>query len=123
MALCGTVVFVVVVVLLMAKRKEAMASLTKAELAAMLGMILTVMVGGWFLGGPARETRIVLATASSMRNAALALVIAVNSFPGSNVDVAVIAFSGLMIPPNMLFTLYQIISNKRRARRAAVTEE
>lgn len=122
-ALCGTVAFVVVVVLMLARRKEAMATLTAAELAAMLCMILGAMVAGWFMGGPARETRIVLATGSSMRNAALALMIAVSSFPDTNVAVAVVAFSGLMIPPNMLFTLYQVISAKRRARHATARQE
>lgn len=123
MALCGTVTFVVVVVLLMAQRKHAIAALTKTELAAMLGMILAVMVVGWFLGGPARETRIILATGSSMRNAALALMIAINSFPNADVDVAVIAFSGLMIFPNMLFTVYQLVRDKRRLRHATNGQE
>ncbi len=90
-----------------------MASLTAAELAAMLGFILGAMAMGWLLGGPSKETRTILATASSMRNAALALMIAVSSFPGSDVGVALIAFSALMIPPNMLFTVYHIVQNRR----------
>jgi hypothetical protein len=49
-----------------------------------------------------------------MRNAALALMIALNSFPDTNVDAAVIAFSGLMIPPNMLFTAYHVLRSRRK---------
>jgi BASS family bile acid:Na+ symporter len=113
-ALVGTVSFVVVVVLLMGVRKQAKAAMTASELAAMLVFIVASMVVGWALGGPGKETRRILATGSSMRNAALALMIAINSFPESNVDVAVIAFSGLMIPPNMLFTVYHLVQGRRR---------
>jgi len=118
-ALVGTVAFVVAVVLLMAQRKEAMSALTGTELGAMLGLIVLSMVAGGLLGGPAMDTRRVLATATSMRNAALGLVVALNSFPDRQVDVAVIAFSALMIPPNMLFTVYEIIHQRRKAKHAA----
>ncbi|MBN1510089.1 MAG: bile acid:sodium symporter [Sedimentisphaerales bacterium] len=122
-ALVGTVTFVVAVILLMARRKEAMASLTGAELAAMLGLILASMVVGGLLGGPSAETRRVLATATSMRNAALGLVVALNNFPGRHVAVAVIAFSALMIPPNMLLTVYAIVRARRGKRHAAQVGE
>jgi len=121
LALVGTVAFVVAVVLLMGRRKEAMSSLTGAELGAMLGLILLSMIVGGLLGGPAMDTRRVLATATSMRNAALGLVVALNSFPDRQVDVAVIAFSALMVPPNMLFTVYEIIHERRKAKQAAQT--
>ena len=113
MAACGTLAFVVTVILLLALRKQAMKGLNAVELAAMFGFILTAMLVGWFLGGPGKETRSILATASSMRNAALALMIAISSFPDLHVDVAVIAFSGLMIPPNMLFTVYHVVQDRR----------
>jgi len=111
-ALCGTVFFVVVVIRLMTQRKQAMASMGKTELAAMIGFIIITMIIGWLFGGPSKETRRVLATTTSMRNAALCLVIAMNCFPDTNVVVTVVAFSALMIPPNMLFTVYEIV--KRR---------
>ena len=111
--------FVVTVILLMSWRKQAVASLKAADLAAMLVFILGAMVLGWFLGGPAKETRIILTTASSMRNAALALMITISSFPGSAAGVAVIAFSMLMIPPNMLFTVYHIVQNRRSKKHEA----
>jgi BASS family bile acid:Na+ symporter len=66
------------------------------------------------MGGPERETRRVLAAASSMRNAALCFVIANRAFPGTDVDAAVAAFSALMIPPNMLFALYSGLAGRRR---------
>ena len=50
-----------------------------------------------------------------MRNAMVALLIARTSFPDSDVDLAVLAFSSLMVPPNLIFTIYQ----GRRARALA----
>jgi BASS family bile acid:Na+ symporter len=117
-AMVGTVSFVVVVVLLWGLRKEAKAAVTTSELAAMLIFIVVAMVIGWALGGPGKETRRVLATASSMRNVALGLMIAVNSFPDTMVDEAVIAFGALMIPLNMVFTIYGVIQGRRAKRRA-----
>jgi len=117
-ALVGTVSFVVVVVLLWGLRKQAKATLTTSELAAMLIFIVAAMVVGWVLGGPGKEMRRVLATGSSMRNAALGLMIAINSFPDTRVDEAVIAFGALMIPMNMVFTVYSVIQARRDRRRS-----
>ena len=112
-ALIGTIMFVVVVILMLAQRRQAMAALSKPELGAMVGFVIIMMILGWFFGGPSAQTRRVLATSTSMRNAALCFVIATNGFPDTNVIVTVVAFSGLMIPPNMLFTVYEIIKDKR----------
>jgi hypothetical protein len=51
-----------------------------------------------------------------MRNVAVGLLVALTSFPDSDVDVAVLAFSALMVPPNLVFTIYQ---NRRARRRGA----
>jgi BASS family bile acid:Na+ symporter len=118
-ALIGTVFFVVVVIRLLAQRKEAMAAMSKIELAAMLGFILIMMILGWLFGGPSPETRRILATATSMRNAAMCFIIAANCFPNTDVIVTVVAFSGLMIFPNMLLTVYGIIKEKISSRNRA----
>ena len=112
-ALIGTVFFVVVVIRLLALRKQSMATLSKTELAAMIGFIIITMIIGWLFGGPSKETRRILATTTSMRNAALCFVIATNGFPDTNVIDTVVAFSGLMIPPNMLLTVYEIIKQRK----------
>lgn len=114
MGIVGMLSFVAVVLLLMAQRKQAMAALTRSELASMLLLIAGSMVIGWLMGGPETGTRRVLVTNTSMRNAALCYIIATRSFPASDVDVAVVAFSALMIPPNMLFTLYSIVRARKR---------
>jgi len=116
MALIGTVFFVVVVIRMLAQRKQAMAALSKTELAAMIGFIILTMIIGWLFGGPSKETRRILATATSMRNAALCFIIATNGFPDTNVIVTVVAFSGLMIFPNMLFTVYEIIKERKSSK-------
>ena len=78
----------------------------------MLVFILGSMIIGWLLGGPCAETRRVLASASSMRNAALCLLIANCDFPHTKVPATVLAFSALMLPPNLLLTLYALIRNR-----------
>jgi BASS family bile acid:Na+ symporter len=76
----------------------------KTGLIAIIAFILISMLIGWLLGGPRKFTRPVLATASSMRNVALALAIAVRSF-----DLAVltplVAFFAIMVPLNLLYML------------------
>ncbi len=112
-SLVGTVTFVTVVILMLARRRQAMSAFGKVEIAVMLSFIILMMVIGWFLGGPSHENRRVLATASSMRNAGLCFILATNGFPNSDVLAAVVAFSGLMIFPNLLLTLYSIIKAKK----------
>jgi BASS family bile acid:Na+ symporter len=116
-ALVGTVSFIVVVLLLWGLRKQARAGMTVSELAAMLIFIVASMAVGWILGGPGKETRRILASGSSMRNVALGAMIAVNSFPDSKVEQAVVAFGALMIPLNMMFTVYGVIQARRAKRR------
>ena len=46
-----------------------------------------------------------LAISSSMRNVGVCLPIASNYFVGTDVSIPIVAFSGLMIPMNMVFAL------------------
>jgi BASS family bile acid:Na+ symporter len=104
---CSGISFVVVTVMTMGMKSAATKQIGINGLLAMLLLIATSMVTGWMLGGPDRGTRRVLTVNTSMRNVALALAIASRSFPVANVDVGVLAFSALMLPPNVLFTIYQ----------------
>ncbi|HYA42782.1 MAG TPA: bile acid:sodium symporter [Syntrophobacteraceae bacterium] len=115
-AIVAALSFVAFMVYLLDIRRQAMAEHKSTVVAAMFLFIVGSMVIGWVLGGPERETRRVLATASSMRNTALCYLIATRSFPGMNVDVAVIAFSALMVPPNTLFTVYSVMQSRRKGR-------
>jgi BASS family bile acid:Na+ symporter len=99
-------------------RKEAAAQIGGTAVGAILLLIFVSMVIGWFMGGPDHDTRQVLATSTSMRNAALCFGIAEATQPGHPVLVPLIAFSMLMVFPNMLFTVYHAVRAKRRARAA-----
>jgi BASS family bile acid:Na+ symporter len=115
-AIISLVLFFVVLVLLMALRKEAMNAVGKEALLYMLIFIVISMAVGWFMGGPAKETRPVLATATGMRHVGLSILIALNAFPDPAVQAPLLAFSVLMVPPSMLLTAYMLIRSRKAAR-------
>jgi BASS family bile acid:Na+ symporter len=108
-AIISLVLFIVVLVLIMGLRKEAMNAVGKEALLYMLIFIIISMAVGWFMGGPAQETRPVLATVTGMRHVALSILIALNAFPDQAVQAPLLAFSVLMVPPSMLLTAYMLI--------------
>ena len=111
----SNVSFVASIVLTAAFKKHAMKEVGPSVIAALLILIVGSMVIGWLLGGPDQGSRRVMAVSTSMRNAALCLLVAMRNLPGTNADVLVVAFMGLMIPPNMLFTLYHTVREKSKA--------
>jgi bile acid:Na+ symporter, BASS family len=74
-------------------------------IAAIVLLILGAWAVGWLLGGPEIRNRKVLAISSSMRNIGVCVPIASNYFTGAEVTVPMLAFSGIMIPMNMVFAL------------------
>jgi len=112
--LVSNVSFVMTVILTMALKKQATRTLDVKAIAVMAVLILLSMVIGWLLGGPEKGTRRVSAATTSIRNSGICLLIAITSFPGRAVDIAVLAFMALMVPPNTLFTIYHSIRSKRR---------
>jgi len=74
-------------------------------IAAIAILILGAWVVGWLMGGPEIRNRKVLAISSSMRNVGVCLPIASNYFAGTEVTVPILAFSGIMIPMNMVFSV------------------
>jgi len=119
--LVSTVSFIAAVFLSMAIKKEAARTIGGAGIAAMLTLILGSMVIGWLLGGPKKAERKVLANSASMRNVALCMLIALTSFPQRNVDEAILAYVLVVIPPNLLFTIYHIAKRRRRAHAGKVS--
>jgi bile acid:Na+ symporter, BASS family len=111
-----TVSFVAVIILTMQAKKGAMGEIDGRLVAALLLLVIGSMIIGWLLGGAERGARRVMATSTSMRNAALCIMLAVMGFPERNVDMSLLAFMALMVPPNMLFTLYHAIKEKRSRR-------
>ena len=72
---------------------------------AIVVLIVAAWIVGWLLGGPEIRNRKVLAISSSMRNIGVCLPIASNYFSGTDVSAPLLAFSGLMIPMNLVFAL------------------
>ena len=72
---------------------------------AIVVLIIASWIVGWLLGGPEIRNRKVLAISSSMRNIGVCLPIASNYFSGTDVSAPLLAFSGLMIPMNLVFAL------------------
>lgn len=72
---------------------------------AIVILIFVAWVVGWLMGGPEIRNRKVLAISSSMRNVGVCLPIASNYFAGTDVSIPILAFSGIMIPLNMVFAL------------------
>ena len=119
LALVGIVAFVAFMVVTGSKRQAAVGEIGMVAVGAMLLFIFASMAVGWFMGGPNRDSRQVLATSTSMRNAALCLAIVEASASGHAILVPLIAFSLLMVPTNMLFTVYNKIQAKRKAKKTA----
>jgi bile acid:Na+ symporter, BASS family len=116
-ALVGTLAFIGAMVKLLTLTKWAKEAMGKMGLISIFVFILISMLIGWLLGGPRKFTRPVLATASSMRNGALCLAIAIRSF-----DLAVltplVAFFAIMVPANLLYMLISKVAEKRAAKGA-----
>jgi len=117
-SISARVFFLAWVILVTAEQSRAVRQLGVPALAAMVSLIIGSMIIGWLLGGPQRENRRILATGTSMRNVALCAVIAIESFPGTKVDIAIVAFSALMVTPNSFLLFYE---NYRKKRREALT--
>jgi len=116
MAFVGTVAFLAFMVLTLSIRQVVMANVDSADVEAMLGFVFASMVAGWLGGGPQRETRQVLASASSMRNVGLCLAIVTRSLPDSGIEIPLVAFCALMIPPNLVLTILMLVLNRFRSK-------
>jgi len=87
MLIVSNISFVATALVTAAMNKEAMRSLGGEDVLALLLLVVLSMVIGWWLGGPERGNRRVLAIATSMRNAGLSLLISMRAFPESGADV------------------------------------
>lgn len=118
----SNVSFVATIVATARLKKEAMRSLGAPVIAGLLLLVLGSMAIGWLLGGPERGSRRVMTIATSMRNAGLCLMAVEQSFPDTRMDAVVIAFMGLMVPPNMLFALYHAVRDGQLAKRTRAAD-
>ncbi len=120
-ALIGTLAFIGMMVKLLTLTKWAKGEMGQVGLISIVVFILVSMFIGWVFGGPREFTRPVLATASSMRNIALALALAIRSF-----DMAVlaplVAFVAVMVPLNLLYTIISKVTGKKKGTAAALPQ-
>jgi predicted Na+-dependent transporter len=63
-------------------------------------------------GGSEFQDRKVVAIGTSLRNAGICLAIAVNQFPTANHGATILAYIGISIPMNMLFSMILKIATK-----------
>lgn len=117
MVVLSNVTFILSIIFTMSYKKGAMASIGWNGVGVMLALIIASMITGWLLGGPDEDKRHIMATATGVRNIPLCLPIAVFSLAHTKIDVTMVAFAALMIPPNGLLTLFRIIKKKIKAKR------
>jgi BASS family bile acid:Na+ symporter len=122
-ALIGTLAFIGVVVKQLALTKWAKGEMGKTGLIGIVLFILISMLIGWLLGGPRKFTRTVLATISSIRNVALAMAIAIRSFPDFAILTPLVAFGAIMVPANALFLLISKVAAKLAEKRGIVKDQ
>ena len=72
-------------------------------LAAIVTLIVAAWIVGWQVGGPDIANRKVLAISTSMRNVAICMLIAGGSMLTQEAEFAIIGFSELLIPMNLVF--------------------
>ena len=99
------VIFIIAAVTAARYKSPAIKAMGTNGIAAIVLLIIGSWVVGWLLGGTETRNRKVLAIASSMRNIGVCLPIASGYFLETDVAIPVLAFSGIMIPMNMVFAL------------------
>ena len=99
------VLFVVVTLLSSGAKKPAMKLVGINGVALIVLLVIISWVIGWILGGKEVGDKKAMAIATSFRNVGVCLPIAIHDFPGTNVIVPILAFSGISIPMNMLFSV------------------
>ena len=87
-------------------RREAFHAISgSGTVLAMFLLLLLSMLIGWFIGGPDREIRRIVATSTGMRNVIVVLYLARYCFADTNVYMIPIVYLSLMVPTNLLFHL------------------
>lgn len=110
------VIFIIAAVMAGRFKTPAIKLMGTNGIGAIVLLVISAWIVGWLLGGPEVRNRKVLAISSSMRNVGVCLPIASDYFAGTDVSVPMLAFSGIMIPMNMVFALVtgRLLSDKQR---------
>jgi bile acid:Na+ symporter, BASS family len=100
------ILFVALIVMVVSKNFEVLFSVGWLSLAAMVLFIVVTLVSGWGIGGFETRTRKALTLTTASRNLALVLLIAVESFPRTDIEAAVIAFGLVELALTLLVAVY-----------------
>ena len=87
-------------------KSSAVKNLEPADILSLVALLAGSFLAGLILGRTFEEKRF-FAAITSMRNVAVALAVAYASFPERNVDLIIIAYSALMLPPNAVMLFLQ----------------
>lgn len=113
----ATVVFLFLMWETRLARREALYAIAgKGTILAMLLLLVSSMIIGWFVAGRDAEARRVLATATGMRSVIVVLYIARYCFPGTKIYMVPIVYLSLMVPANLLFHLTFMVWQRLKAR-------
>jgi len=106
LGILATVVFLFLMWETRLMRREAFHAISgSGTVLAMFLLLLLSMLIGWFIGGPDREIRRIVATSTGMRNVIVVLYLARYCFADTNVYMIPIVYLSLMVPTNLLFHL------------------
>jgi BASS family bile acid:Na+ symporter len=83
---------VVLLATILAVQFNTLIAIPPRAFAGMAALVLAGLIAGYLLGGPGSAERVAMAMATSVRNVAVTLVIAIASFPGTSAVTAATAF-------------------------------
>lgn len=124
LGLAGTLCFVAAFLVMAAPlKREAKHIVGPEAIGAMVLIVALSMMVGWLLGGADPTARQVSMTKASVRNAALALVVAHQGFASPLVAQSVMAYAALMVPMNFVMTLAMKLVRRWAAHAPSTTTE
>jgi BASS family bile acid:Na+ symporter len=109
--------------LIATEQKQAVQAVGPRVLLAMLGFVILSMLIGWLMSGGEKALRPVYVIVTGMRNVAVCLLIALHTFPDLRVQTALVAFSALMVFPNMAVYYYHLARRVGPKLRTSATEK
>lgn len=105
LGLLSIVIFIITALMTGRFKTHAIKALGTDGTTAIIVLTVVCWIVGWVMGGPEIRNRKVLAISTAMRNFGVCVPIAIHYFPGTEVMLPIMAFSGISIPMNMVFAL------------------
>lgn len=111
--LVSTLSFVASVFASLAQRQDAVSELGTTTVVALVAFVLILMLVGWLFGGPESGHRQVMAVTTNLRNVGMVYVIVAECCADSQLPSAVLAYMALMVPLNLVLTIFLTFWRKR----------